>query len=142
MRYVLALVCGLALLSSLGIRAQGQGPLLLRFPTISKTQIVFNYAGDLWIVGRDGGDARRLTTGTGVETYPSFSPDGSMIAFTGEYDGNPDVYVIPVEGGEPKRLTFHPGSDIVLGGRGRDFLLGGSGLDTCCSALVKRGCER
>ena len=83
MRYVLALVCGLALLSSLGIRAQGQGPLLLRFPTISKTQIVFNYAGDLWIVGRDGGDARRLTTGTGVETYPSFSPDGSMIVAGG-----------------------------------------------------------
>jgi len=115
MRYVLALVCGLALLSSLGIRAQGQGPLLLRFPTISKTQIVFNYAGDLWIVGRDGGNARRLTTGTGVETYPSFSPDGTMIAFTGEYDGNPDVYVMPATGGVPKRLTYHPGADSVLG---------------------------
>ena len=108
-------VCGLALLSSLGIRAQGQGPLLLRFPTISKTQIVFTYAGDLWIVGRDGGDARRLTTGTGVETYPSFSPDGTMIAFTGEYDGNPDVYVIPATGGVPKRLTYHPGTDSVVG---------------------------
>ena len=99
----------------MGYVAQGQGPLLLRFPTISKTQIVFNYAGDLWIVGRDGGDARRLTTGTGVETYPSFSPDGTMIAFTGEYDGNPDVYVIPATGGVPKRLTYHPGTDSVVG---------------------------
>src|SRR6185436_5120981 len=115
MRSVLAMACGLVLLSLLSARAQGAGPLLLRFPTISKTQIVFNYAGDLWIVGRDGGDARRLTSGTGVETYPSFSPDGTMIAFTGEYDGNPDVYVIPAIGGVPKRLTYHPGADSVLG---------------------------
>jgi len=115
MRNVLALVCGLALLSGLGAGAQGEGLLLLRFPTISKTQIAFNYAGDLWIVGRDGGDARRLTTGTGVETYPSFSPDGTMIAFTGEYDGNPDVYVIPATGGVPRRLTYHPGTDAVVG---------------------------
>jgi len=115
MRNVLALVCGLALLSGLGAGAQGEGLLLLRFPTISKTQIAFNYAGDLWIVGRDGGDARRLTTGTGVETYPSFSPDGTMIAFTGEYDGNPDVYVIPATGGVPRRLTYHPGTVAVVG---------------------------
>ena len=115
MRNVLAMACGLALLSLLSARAQGGGPLLLRFPTISRTQIVFNYAGDLWSVSRDGGDARRLTTGTGVETYPSFSPDGTMIAFTGEYDGNPDVYVMPATGGVPKRLTYHPGADSVLG---------------------------
>ena len=116
MRHVLAMMCGLALLSSnLGARADRDAPLLLRYPTISKTQIVFNYAGDLWIVGRDGGDARRLTTGTGVETYPAFSPDGTMIAFTGEYDGNPDVYVIPAIGGVPKRLTYHPGTDSVVG---------------------------
>src|SRR5262249_53952205 len=62
--------------------------LLLRFPTVSRTQIVFNYGGDLWIVGREGGDARRLTSGTGVETFPHFSPDGTQVAFTGEYDGN------------------------------------------------------
>jgi tricorn protease len=68
--------------------AQTNPPLLLRFPTVSKTQIVFNYGGDLWIVSRDGGDARRLTSDTGEETDPAFSPDGSMIAFTGEYDGN------------------------------------------------------
>src|SRR6202163_734335 len=75
--------------------AQSNPPLLLRFPTVSKTQIVFNYAGDLWTVPRDGGDAHRLTSGVGFEGLAHFSPDGSMIAFTGEYDGNRDVYVIP-----------------------------------------------
>ena len=95
--------------------ADTTGPLLLRKPTISKTQLVFNYAGDLWIVNRDGGDARRLTAGVGIETDPAFSPDGSMIAFTGEYDGNKDVYVVPTSGGEPKRLTYHPGEDQVVG---------------------------
>ena len=95
--------------------AQTDPPLLLRFPTVSKTQIVFNYAGDLWIVSRDGGDARRLTSGVGVETLPSFSPDGTMIAFTGEYDGNRDVYVVAATGGVPRRLTFHPADELVLG---------------------------
>jgi tricorn protease len=95
--------------------AQNDPPLLLRFPTVSKTQIVFNYAGDLWIVGREGGDARRLTAGVGVETLPSFSPDGSMIAFTGEYDGNRDVFVVAATGGVPRRLTFHPADEEVLG---------------------------
>jgi tricorn protease len=62
--------------------AQTDPPLLLRFPTVSKTQIAFNYGGDLWIVSREGGDARRLTSGVGDETFPFFSPDGTMIAFT------------------------------------------------------------
>ena len=95
--------------------SQGDPPLLLRFPTVSKTQIVFNYAGDLWIVSRDGGDASRLTSGVGAETVPAFSPDGTMIAFTGEYDGNQDVYVVPASGGVPRRLTYHPADEIVLG---------------------------
>jgi tricorn protease len=90
-------------------------PLLLRFPTVSKTQIVFNYAGDLWIVNRDGGDARRLTSGIGTEALPYFSPDGSMIAFSGEYDGNLDVYVVPAMGGVPHRLTYHPAEEYVAG---------------------------
>jgi len=88
---------------------------LLRKPTISKTQIAFSYGGDLWIVDRNGGDARRLTSDVGIEIDPVFSPDGSTIAFTGEYDGNEDVYVIPVAGGIPKRLTSHPGADQVVG---------------------------
>ena len=90
-------------------------PLLMRGPTLSKTQIVFSYAGDLWSVGRDGGVANRLTTGVGRESGPLFSPDGQWIAFTGEYDGNVDVYVMPASGGEPRRLTYHPGVDQLAG---------------------------
>ena len=90
-------------------------PLLLQKPTLSRTQIVFSYAGDLWSVPREGGDAVRLTSGAGIETDPAFSPDGKLIAFTGEYDGNVDVFVMPASGGVPKRLTWHPAPDRVLG---------------------------
>src|SRR5262249_46274843 len=90
-------------------------PQLLREPTVSATQICFSYAGDLWIVDRKGGDARRLTTDVGIETSPIFSPDGSLIAFTGEYDGNHDVFVVPAHGGMPRRLTTHPGGDEAVG---------------------------
>lgn len=95
--------------------AQGGKPLLMRNPTLSRTHIAFVYAGDLWIVPRDGGEASRLTTGEGVETTPLFSPDGRTIAFTGEYDGNMDVYTIPAIGGIPKRVTYHPGADVLQG---------------------------
>jgi len=86
---------------------------LLRKPTVSATQIAFSYGGDLWIVDRGGGDAKRLTSDVGIEIDPVFSPDGTMIAFTGEYDGNEDVYVIPAAGGMPKRLTSIPGDQVV-----------------------------
>ncbi|HUL75938.1 MAG TPA: peptidase S41, partial [Vicinamibacteria bacterium] len=89
----------------------GSPPLLLRQPALSRTQLVFNYAGDLWIVGREGGTARRLTAAVGDETNPCFSPDGTLVAFNGEYDGNQDVYVVPAAGGTPRRLTFHPAAD-------------------------------
>jgi len=89
--------------------------LLLRKPTVSATQIAFSYGGDLWTVDRAGGEARRLTAGVGIETSPSFSPDGTLIAFTGEYDGNEDVYVVPAQGGIPRRLTTHPAEDQVAG---------------------------
>src|SRR5436853_7010500 len=88
--------------------AGAQKPMLVREPTVSKTQIVFSFAGDLWIVGREGGDARRLTTAPGVETDARFSPDGTLIAFTGQYDGNTDVFVVPATGGVPKGLPYHP----------------------------------
>src|SRR5262252_949684 len=94
---------------------QSDPPLLLRFPTVNKTHIVFNYAGDLWIVSREGGEAHRLTTGVGTETLPFFSPDGSTVAFTGEYDGNRDVYAVPAAGGVPRRLTYHPSDEFVGG---------------------------
>ena len=96
--------------------AQSANPYaLLRKPTVSKTQIAFSYGGDLWIVDRSGGEAKRLTSDVGIEIDPVFSPDGTMIAFTAEYDGNEDVYVVPVAGGIPKRLTSHPGADQVVG---------------------------
>jgi tricorn protease len=79
---------------------------LLRFPTIYGDTIVFTYAGDLYTVNAKGGVARRLTSHEGFEMFPHFSPDGRHIAFTGQYDGNTEVYVIPAEGGEPKRLTY------------------------------------
>jgi tricorn protease len=104
----------LLVVSGAGFAQTGQ-PLLMRNPTLSKTHIVFSYAGDLWIVGREGGDARRLTTGTGNETTPLFSPDGQWIAFTGEYDGNIDVYIVAASGGVPRRLTYHPDSDRIAG---------------------------
>ncbi len=115
MRQLIGFVC-LALSTFLATAtAQSNPPLLLRMPTVSKTQIVFNYGGNLWIVSRDGGDARRLTSEIGEDTDPAFSPDGSMVAFTGEYDGNKDVYVVPATGGVPKRLTYHPADDLVVG---------------------------
>ncbi|MGB7296438.1 MAG: PDZ domain-containing protein [Candidatus Aminicenantales bacterium] len=89
-------------------------PLLLQQPTLSQSQVVFAYAGDLWTVARNGGEARQLTTGIGAESDPLFSPDGTLVAFTGEYDGNTDVYLVPAAGGVPKRLTFHPGPDRVV----------------------------
>jgi len=88
---------------------------LMRYPDISKDSVVFSYAGDLWTALRAGGSARRLTAHPGDEIFPKFSPDGKWIAFTGEYDGNQDVYVMPSAGGEPRRLTYHPANDQVLG---------------------------
>src|ERR1051326_680842 len=92
-----------------------QGTRLLRHPTVSRDSIAFEYAGDLWIVARNGGQARRLTSSPGVETDPYFSPDGSQIAFSATVAGNTDVYVIPSAGGDPKRLTYHPALDRVRG---------------------------
>ncbi len=88
---------------------------LLQSPAISRGQVAFAYGGDLWIVGREGGQARRLTTGVGLETDPVFSPDGRWLAFTGEYEGKFDVYLVPADGGVPRRLTYHPGVDRVTG---------------------------
>ncbi|MBI1759900.1 MAG: PD40 domain-containing protein [Acidobacteria bacterium] len=110
----LLLTLTLTLLASTTVWPQ-TGKLLLRNPTMNKTQIVFVYAGDLWIVNRDGGEASRLTTGVGAEFDPLFSPDGTKVAFTGQYDGNVDVYLIPATGGVPQRLTYHPDADRVAG---------------------------
>jgi len=103
-----------AALCALVVAGQTSHPLLQR-PTFNGNVIVFSYAGDLWTVDKTGGHASRLTTGTGIETDPVFSPDGTMIAFTGEYDGNTDVFVVPTVGGVPRRLTHHPGADSAVG---------------------------
>jgi tricorn protease len=112
MRLRIALFIAAALVFVTTTAAQ-ETPLLVQSPTLSKTQIVFSYGGYLWSVGRDGGDARQLTTG-GHEGGPIFSPDGKWIAFLGEYDGNTDVFVMPAGGGEPQRLTWHPAPDVPV----------------------------
>ena len=88
---------------------------LLSEPAISADRIAFIYAGDLWTADRDGRNVRRLTSDVGAESSPAFSPDGKTIAFSAQYEGNVDVYVVSAEGGVPRRLTWHPGADIVQG---------------------------
>lgn len=87
---------------------------MLRQPAVSATQIAFVYGGDIWVMPKGGGTAVRLTSARGEESFPRFSPDGSLIAFTGNYDGNQDVYVMPSTGGEPRRITYHPGPDRMV----------------------------
>ncbi|WNB18644.1 S41 family peptidase [Marivirga arenosa] len=108
----LTLILALALITYHGF---SQGTMLLRQPTISNEHVVYVYANDLWKAPISGGDAIRLTTNEGYESSPHFSDDGKWIAFSAQYDGNTDVYVMPAEGGSPKRLTFHPDSDYVQG---------------------------
>lgn len=96
--------------------SQAQAPTkLLRNPAVSEKNIAFMYAGDIWIANRDGSSPVRLTVNPAFEQDPYFSPDGKWIAFTGNYDGNSDVYVVPVEGGDPRRVTWHPARDLVRG---------------------------
>ncbi len=89
--------------------------LLLQHPTVSKTQIAFAYGGEIWIVSRKGGRAYPIVAGDDRLSGPIFSPDGSMIAYTGTYNDNTDVYVVSAAGGQPKRLTYFPGPDVALG---------------------------
>jgi tricorn protease len=88
---------------------------LLAQPAVSARHVAFIYADDLWVADLDGKNVRRLTSDVGVEMSPVFSPDGATIAFSAQYDGNVDVYTIPVEGGSPTRLTWHPNPDVVRG---------------------------
>src|SRR5262247_2549919 len=108
-------ICGVFLCLISSVVVFGQGTRLLRHPTVSRDSVAFEYAGDLWVGGRSGWQARRLTSTQGVELDPYFSPDGSQIAFSSTVAGNTDVYVVPTAGGDPKRLTFHPGTDRAKG---------------------------
>ena len=87
-------------------QGQAEEARLLRFPATNGNDIVFSYAGDLYKVSARGGEAKRLTSHVGYEMFPRFSPDGKTIAFTGQYDGNTEVYTIPADGGEPLRVTY------------------------------------
>ena len=109
------IIFAILLLISVSAIVLAQGTRLLRHPTVSRDSVAFEYAGDLWIVPRSGGQARRLTSTPGAEIDPYFSPDGSQIAFTATIAGNTDVFVVPTAGGDPKRLTFHPGLDRARG---------------------------
>ncbi len=86
---------------------------MLTQPAISKANIAFVYAGDLWVADLDGRNVRRLTSDQGLESNPAFSPNGTLLAFNAQYEGNIDVYTVPVTGGVPTRLTWHPGPDFV-----------------------------
>ena len=87
---------------------------MLRQPDVSQTQIAFVYAGDIWLVPKTGGTAVRLSSPAGEESFPKFSPDGSSLAYSANYDGNVDIYIVSVSGGMPKRITHHPMADRVL----------------------------
>ena len=103
-------------LSTSGIRAiDHMDTRLMSQPAISDSHIAFIYANDLWVADSDGSHPVRLTVDKGVESRPFFSPDGKQIAFSAEYDGNMDVFILPVEGGVPRRLTWHPGRDYASG---------------------------
>jgi tricorn protease len=98
----------LVLLAFLSFTSHAASTKLLRFPNIWHDRIVFSYAGDLWTVGTQGGTASHLTSNPGLELFGKFSPDGRFIAFTGQYGGDEQVYVIPADGGAPRQLTFFP----------------------------------
>jgi len=106
-------VCVLLALASGWVLGSTEG--YLRYPDIQDDSVVFTAEDDLWLAPTSGGTARRLTIHVGREYFPKFSPDGELIAFTGQYDGNADVYVVAAAGGEPRRLTWHPSGDEVVG---------------------------
>jgi len=87
---------------------------MFRYPDVSDTQIVFVYAGDIWVVAKEGGTATKLSSPQGEEMFPKFSPDGQSIAFSGNYNGNTDVYTLPLSGGLPTQLTWHGAFDRVV----------------------------
>ena len=101
-------------LAGLTLQAVSAQTLLLGDPAIHQDKIAFVYAGDIYTANTDGSDPHRLTSNTANETGPIFSPDGTRIAFSANYQGNTDVYSISVNGGQPTRHTYHPGNDIAV----------------------------
>jgi tricorn protease len=87
---------------------------MLQHPDVSSTHITFVYGGDVWLVPKEGGTAVKLSSPKGSEMFPKFSPDENQIAFNGNYDGNADIYVMPVKGGVPDRITYHGDFDRLI----------------------------
>src|SRR5215470_17821365 len=114
LKKLLLVIIGFTCLSAAQDMQEGR---LLRFPAISKDKIAFMYGGDLWLVPSSGGIASRITSHPGRELFPHFSPDGKWLAFTGQYDGNFNVYIMPASGGQPRQLTFYQGSATQLSDR-------------------------
>jgi len=108
------LLCSLLFAAAQSLSAQVDAR-MLQYPDVSQTQIVFSYAGDLWVVPKEGGTALKLSSPRGQELFPHFSPDGSKIAYSADYDGNLEIYVIPSLGGMPTRITYHSMPDRVVG---------------------------
>lgn len=113
MRKLLFIIVAILFLSFQSLFAQVSAK-MFQYPDVSKTHIVFNYGGDIWIVSKSGGTAYKLTSAKGTEAFARFSPDGSEIAFSGNYNGNTDVYVMPSMGGLPKRITYHGMPDRLV----------------------------
>lgn len=107
----------IVLISVAAAAQESQEGRLMRFPDIYEDKVAFVYGGDIWLASTSGGVARRITEHQGRELFPKFSPDGKWIAFTGQYDGNFNVYVMPSEGGQPRQLTFYQGSAQPLSDR-------------------------
>lgn len=115
MRYLCAAAAAAVLILSSPAHLAAQETRLLREPSLGPDRIAFAHGGDLWTVGREGGEARRLTATPAVESDPHFSPDGRWIAFTSTRSGGPAVYVVPAEGGDPRRLTWSPAGESARG---------------------------
>jgi len=119
-------LCLLAAITCVISTALSQETLLLRCPSVSNDKIAFAYASDIWTANKDGSNPLRLTVNQDVEFEPVLSPDGKWVAFSGNYDGNIDVYVVEVTGGTPRRLTFHPSQEIVRGWHGNKIVYASS----------------
>ena len=117
----LLLVIGLMLANGPVLASDSAGPALtqgnarlLRHPAYSKGKIAFSYLGDIWVANENGSEVRRLTDHPARDLFPRFSPDGSLIAFSSNRDGNHNVYLVPASGGNPRQLTFHSADDLVV----------------------------
>ena len=108
-----AFTCLFAVLLALAVPAAADPIKFARYPHAAHGKLVFSYHGDIWIANQDGSNPARLTAHVGRDTFPRFSPDGKLIAFTSNRFGNDDVFVIPVSGGKPRQLTFSTTGDTV-----------------------------